>query len=1487
MSANGGSEEMPANRKESSTSPVPSQDSNDSPPPKELPPWPEEKTPPPNELPAPSEQETPPSEEESSFSEEELPPPSGQSVTPQPSGSSQNTPDDVDPLGDDEDGAGLLLDTDEFGDGPGGLAGDEFLPVERGSSASILQTPYMDTPIWEKVSKKPGGKPNVGDVAKLLDCTEAAVKALKNIEEITRITQHIAAQRSQGGMWFGDKTNTPATPTLTKIIKDQVIPNPFKFVLNASPENFNKMDYTCYAIVRIREMAVVNPSAPTHSRGLSPQMYTDRAVLLYKYLEQTTIDRMLRDRNLQAVREGRVLPRKEKESRTVARKRLERSLQKRPYADDDLFAFPDKIKEDEYPVRAHQRIRKRYLNAAVDEQRQAQALKLAEASGANTQEQYREKISQARARMRKYVAMAHTEQEAWKADEAAAFNDLDSEIQTIDPEGMDDSSDDLTDLTMERMDLGDDDTESTDPASEDEDEMTEEELKAYKEQAKDDPNPKSLWFDRVDGKRVVIGGDHMQDATDWTVMDEMEKQPAAWVDRDENDEPRPDPSMNPGPDASRIDPLQVFQSAPRLQGDELAQAAKSRKLKHQSMLSLGGCAVKNAKGAFVYAPRALSDQLIAPGPATLSAQVAHNVNNEIDIASIRDADAGDVPVRPASSNQDDDLDESYRVYEPFDPAEMERFENGQAEMKKLLTEKKTKRQPQNYIGALRQLQAHSRSRPTPPGWNAGGKHPIWPQINGAARIGREVDRAAQNEAAGEPHKRGMLNLNKRKRMLQQLVDKEDWKALAKFPTCQRVSRWIGKVTRAGARISVDAGTPIEQCPTTLTGLVEMLVADESHTVKNQQNSLHAVVRFLQYKSKFTILMSATPTPWRHTDIIGQLALIHNQHNAELVLENNMSRDTCAKLYTDDCPEDLFAVARNRYGFSRASDGIEGKIQAGVALKMIYEQIALARDCHSTCQVFYHPRADGSRTHCLGEAMPSSREVRLVCRFTKQHQRLYDMYATGHMKNLNTVDNKGKTDQVLLNGRTVRILTLMSTTPLFHFAKPMHHVKLSEKDEDAMALAELEDEVMRDEDDASASEDSAQQPPSKKSRISNEGSQASGKKSKKASKKGSKKAGKQAMKKGKAAVNDQTPKANPHLQAYERDFDSRKDHLFLRRFFRDIDEGMHTEYVSIKKDEDRKDKPKQMFGPTRPKPAEADPNNPADAIREAAEYIALLTKFAPRIQSLFAVVGDIVVAQGKKQVIFCVNPLEQMLVAIALRVMGVKAHAILAKYGSDVREELTTSFNKPLRHWSATGSGAADNDGDGVGEVEVLILSYSMNSGLNLQAYCHNLLAFSPATSLSIWLQAIGRIVRFGQAHPCLIIQMFMDGTYNTRTVRTSVVNYLSTFAATLSDSALSEAFGVTLGKIGGQLLLVNDELMHKNDPELPDEYKDQEPLTEDQALVALFNKQDALNLGVRQDKKDGLKSTQRGSLFSTAAELGLDSSQPNTPSSLPVHERNG
>ncbi|KAJ4286928.1 hypothetical protein N0V90_012808 [Kalmusia sp. IMI 367209] len=536
-------------------------------------------------------------------------------------------------------------------------------------------------------------------------------------------------------------------------------------------------------------------------------MYTDRAVLLYKYLEQTTIDRMLRDRNLQAVREGRVLPRKEKESRTVARKRLERSLQKRPYADDDLFAFPDKIKEDEYPVRAHQRIRKRYLNAAVDEQRQAQALKLAEASGANTQEQYREKISQARARMRKYVAMAHTEQEAWKADEAAAFNDLDSEIQTIDPEGMDDSSDDLTDLTMERMDLGDDDTESTDPASEDEDEMTEEELKAYKEQyamgvpvvekvvptvhalrarypapatsmrprAKDDPNPKSLWFDRVDGKRVVIGGDHMQDATDWTVMDEMEKQPAAWVDRDENDEPRPDPSMNPGgSDASRIDPLQVFQSAPRLQGDELAQAAKSRKLKHQSMLSLGGCAVKNAKGAFVYAPRALSDQLIAPGPATLSAQVAHNVNNEIDIASIRDADAGDVPVRPASSNQDDDLDESYRVYEPFDPAEMERFENGQAEMKKLLTEKKTKRQPQNYIGALRQLQAHSRSRPTPPGWNAGG---------------REVDRAAQNEAAGEPHKRGMLNLNKRKRMLQQLVDKEDWKALAKFPP-PRANVWL-------------------------------------------------------------------------------------------------------------------------------------------------------------------------------------------------------------------------------------------------------------------------------------------------------------------------------------------------------------------------------------------------------------------------------------------------------------------------------------------------------------------------------------------------------------------------------------------------------------------------------------------------------------------------------------------------------------------------
>ncbi|KAJ4295520.1 hypothetical protein N0V90_007533 [Kalmusia sp. IMI 367209] len=78
--------------------------------------------------------------------------------------------------------------------------------------------------------------------------------------------------------------------------------------------------------------------------------------------------------------------------------------------------------------------------------------------------------------------MAKVEQAAWQANEGRAFNNLDSSIQTADPEGIDDSGDELTDLAMEQMDLGDEKAESTEAEEEDVDEMTEEELHEYQMQ---------------------------------------------------------------------------------------------------------------------------------------------------------------------------------------------------------------------------------------------------------------------------------------------------------------------------------------------------------------------------------------------------------------------------------------------------------------------------------------------------------------------------------------------------------------------------------------------------------------------------------------------------------------------------------------------------------------------------------------------------------------------------------------------------------------------------------------------------------------------------------------------------------------------------------------------------------------------------------------------------------------------------------------------
>ena len=61
----------------------------------------------------------------------------------------------------------------------------------------------------------------------------------------------------------------------------------------------------------------------------------------------------------------------------------------------------------------------------------------------------------------------------------------------------------------------------------------------------------------------------------------------------------------------------------------------------------------------------------------------------------------------------------------------------------------------------------------------------------------------------------------------------------------------------------------------------------------------------------------------------------------------------------------------------------------------------------------------------------------------------------------------------------------------------------------------------------------------------------------------------------------------------------------------------------------------------------------------------------------------------------------------------------------------------------------------------------------------------------------------------------MAGTYNQRMVSHSINNYLAKFAATISDVALAEQYGVKLFELHDNFVIYKGELLSLKDPKTP------------------------------------------------------------------------
>lgn len=103
---------------------------------------------------------------------------------------------------------------------------------------------------------------------------------------------------------------------------------------------------------------------------------------------------------------------------------------------------------------------------------------------------------------------------------------------------------------------------------------------------------------------------------------------------------------------------------------------------------------------------------------------------------------------------------------------------------------------------------------------------------------------------------------------------------------------------------------------------------------------------------------------------------------------------------------------------------------------------------------------------------------------------------------------------------------------------------------------------------------------------------------------------------------------------------------------------------------------------------------------------------------------------------------------------------------------------------------------------------------------------------------MGRIVRFGQTQPCLIITLFIDKTYNVRMLKTYHGNDLAAEANAMAEGP-DDTFGISLSEIDGKLVDCDDGVLCRKDgPNLAERFKQLPPLGLEDAVMAFANKRE-------------------------------------------------
>lgn len=429
-------------------------------------------------------------------------------------------------------------------------------------------------------------------------------------------------------------------------------------------------------------------------------------------------------------------------------------------------------------------------------------------------------------------------------------------------------------------------------------------------------------------------------------------------------------------------------------------------------------------------------------------------------------------------------------------------------------------------------------------------------------------------------------------------------------------------------------------PGNLDGCFDVIVIDEAHSIKNDETSGHATIRWLN--AQFLILATASVAPNRVNDFQGYMEFVDT--GIDLWTDENLRKWEVTDKINPYELADNHPAACLRYTTKAVKKFITNVDKAkkpspappdksGFYMSMVWQRCMIRRT--------YASKNPAKPNHLIGEDICRFFTRRIVCRFTNAEFQKYEAISMeAEMKLIKFID-----DKVVWNRKWSRKLLLNSTWLGFHYISDLLH-----------------------------------------------------------------------------ANSVQYWKQEPRKML----------HQWLRLLI-DAMKTSDEQNIPILPDED------DVFG-----------------------ILALFCRGSPKLRATLRIIADLIVLQGRKLVIWCAVPANQLLLQGCLSLLGIGNVCYSSELDRKARTSSVKAFTEDIK-------------------CKVFLGSWYVGStGLNLQAQANHALEFDHPWSMGVQVQGRGRLRRMAQLYDVENFELYCANSFQSRVIANAISKYIPNAMAELS-----------------------------------------------------------------------------------------------------------